>query len=41
MKTDLRESCVKWRWMKLSGKRLQELLHEGRDHSDSGMRKLG
>jgi hypothetical protein len=28
MKTDLKETCVNWRWMQLSGGRLQELLHE-------------
>jgi hypothetical protein len=32
---------VNWRWMQLSGDRLQELLHEGVDRSDSGMRELG
>jgi len=41
MKKDLTVNCVTWRWMQLSGDRLQELLDEGVNLSGSGMRELG
>jgi hypothetical protein len=41
MQMGLTESSGNWRWMKLNGDLLQELLYQGVDRSGPDVRELG